>query len=93
MSVPGDPLASPAHGVVPAGVPQTHAATTSTPKETLSVKDAEFDTPLTHATSAVWFRRILVAAETLSCEDALTDDNADPVASSSEIHPLCESPR
>jgi hypothetical protein len=30
---------------------------------------------LTNETSTVWFRRILVYAETLMCEDALTSDN------------------
>jgi hypothetical protein len=45
-------------------------------KVTLSVKDARFETPLTHETSTVWFRRLRCACETLQCEAALTDDNA-----------------
>jgi hypothetical protein len=67
-----DPLDSPAPGVA------AHMATAATPQQrvSLSVKDAKFDTPLTPATAAVLFRRVLVACETIMCEAALTDDAA-----------------
>jgi hypothetical protein len=65
-------MASPAPGVA------AHIATAATPQQrvSLSVRDAKFDTPLTPATAAVWFRRVLVPCETLMCEVALTDDAA-----------------
>jgi hypothetical protein len=57
------------------------APTTQTPpqgsaKPSLSIKDVRFDTRLTHETAPVWFRRLRLAAETLSCDQALFDDNA-----------------
>jgi hypothetical protein len=45
-------------------------------KLTPSVKDVKFDTQLTHDNAAVWFRRLRLAAETLSCDEAFYDDGA-----------------
>jgi transposase InsO family protein len=80
-----DPLASPAPGVLGGSRQRSvaaHMATASQgtpptqPRVSLSIKDAKFDTPLTPATATVWFRRVLVACETLLCETALTDASA-----------------
>jgi GAG-pre-integrase domain len=61
-------------------VPASASGTVSNPpKVNISVKDAKFDTPLTDETSAVWFRRLRVHAETLQCSAALTDPLASDV--------------
>jgi hypothetical protein len=52
------------------------AGTTPSAKLTLSIRDVKFDTKLDHSTAAVWFRRLRLAAETLSCDTALFDDAA-----------------
>jgi transposase InsO family protein len=54
----------------------TGSATAGRAKLTLSVKDVKFDTQLTHDNAAVWFRRLRLAAETLSCDKAFYDDSA-----------------
>jgi hypothetical protein len=80
-----DPLASPAPRVLGGSRQRSVAADMATasqgtpptqPKVSLSIKDAKLDTPLTPATATVWFRRVLVACETLLCETALTDASA-----------------
>jgi hypothetical protein len=52
------------------------AGATPSAKLTLSIRDVKFDTKLDHSTAAVWFRRLRLAAETLSCDTALFDDAA-----------------
>ena len=63
-------------GVMVSGGSQSGASTQSSAKPTLSIKDVRFDTKLSHETATVWFRRLRLAAETLSCDRALTDEHA-----------------
>jgi hypothetical protein len=72
-----DPLAQPAPGVIPQPTVAAHmAAAASTSTASLSVKGVKFDTILSHETADVWFRRVRVLAETLDCDEALTNDSA-----------------
>jgi hypothetical protein len=69
-----------AGGTQSGGTPTVGAGTTPSAKLTLSIRDVKFDTKLDHTAAAVLFRRLCIAAETLSCETGLQDDSAPPEA-------------
>jgi hypothetical protein len=62
MASGGSP--TPAVGVVSGGPHASGGGASKPDKVVLSVKDAKFETPLTHNTAVTWFRRLLVTAET-----------------------------
>jgi hypothetical protein len=66
----------------------TQMAPQPSSKPSLPIKDVNFDTRLTHVTDSVWFRRLRLAAETLSSDQALFDDNASVIVEKGLVAPF-----